>query len=51
MFKKLCITAICLNTVMFMVNIVVGNNDWALLNITSAILCWIPFITLNNKED
>ena len=53
MFKFVCATAIVLNTVMFVFNMVMQNNDWAMLNILSAIACWIPFfnVTGENKDE
>jgi len=53
MFKIVCATAIVLNTLMFVFNMVMQNNDWAMLNILSAIACWIPFfnVTGENKDE
>ena len=53
MFKFVCATAIVLNTAMFVFNMVMQNNDWAMLNILSAIACWIPFfnVTGENRDE
>ena len=50
MFKFICAVAIVLNTAMFVFNVVMQHNDWAMLNILSAIACWIPFINLTGEN-
>tara|TARA_X000000950_G_C13754832_1_gene594269 strand:+ start:879 stop:1040 length:162 start_codon:yes stop_codon:yes gene_type:complete len=53
MFKVICAVAIALNTAMFVFNVIMQYNDWAMLNILSAIACWIPFfnVTGENKDE
>ena len=51
MFKKICAVAIVLNTLMFCFNIVMQYNDWAMLNILSAIACLIPFFNVTGEKD
>ena len=51
MFKLVCAIAIVLNTAMFVFNMVMQNNDWAVLNILSAIACWIPFFNVTGEKN
>ena len=36
---------------MFCVNIVIGQQEFAILNIVSALLCWVPIIMNSSEED
>jgi len=51
MLKKICAAAIVLNTLMFCFNIVMQYNDWAMLNVLSAIACWIPFFNVTGEKN
>ena len=51
MFKIVCAVAIVLNTLMFVFNVAVTqNNEWAMLNILSALACWIPFFNVTGEK-
>ena len=50
MLKIACGAAIALNTVMFVFNVIMQHNDWAMLNILSALACWIPFLNVTGED-
>jgi len=50
MFRFMCATGIVLNTAMFVFNVMTGYHSWAWINIGSALLCWLPFITPTSED-